>query len=63
MIRLGDHVIVRGENQEAIVTAIHPDWEVEVKFLHASEAGETRKRYAAEALEVIEKGKGKHHPR
>jgi hypothetical protein len=62
MIRLGDHVVVRGENQEGIVTAIHPDWEVEVKFLHASEAGETRKRYAAEALEVVAKGKSKHRP-
>jgi hypothetical protein len=62
MIRLGDHVIVRGENQEAIVTAIHPDWQVEVKFLHASEAGEKHKRYAAESLEVIDASE-KHRPR
>ena len=29
MIRLGDHVVVRGEDREAIVTAVHPDAQVE----------------------------------
>jgi hypothetical protein len=54
MIRLGDHVVVRGEDEEAIVTAVHPDSEIEVEFLHASQAGHKRKRYAAEALDVIQ---------
>lgn len=50
MIRLGDHVVVRGEDEEAIVTAVHPDAEIEIEFLHGSQAGHRRKRYAAEAL-------------
>ncbi len=45
MIRLGDHVIVKGEDEEAIVTAVHPDSQVEIEFLHASEG-----RTAAQAL-------------
>ncbi len=53
MIRLGDHVFVRGEDEEAIVTAVHPDSQVEIEFLHASEGGPRRKRYAAEALERV----------
>lgn len=53
MIRLGDHVVVRGEDEEAIVTAVHPDSEVEIEFLHASEEAPRRRRYAAEALEKI----------
>lgn len=52
-IRLGDHVVVRGEDEEAIVTAVHPDSQVEIEFLHASEEGSRRRRYAAEALEKI----------
>jgi hypothetical protein len=58
MIRLGDHVVVRGEDEEAIVTAVHPDAEIEIEFLHGSQAGHRRKRYAAEALEVVESGHG-----
>jgi hypothetical protein len=53
MIRLGDHVIVKGEDEEAIVTAVHPDSQVEVEFLRASEGGPRRRRYAAEALEKV----------
>ncbi len=53
VIRLGDHVVVRGEDEEAIVTAVHPDSQVEIEFLHASEGGSRRKRYAVEALEKI----------
>lgn len=53
MIRLGDHVIVKGEDEEAIVTAVHPDSQVEIEFLHASQAGLRRRRYAAEALEKV----------
>jgi hypothetical protein len=53
MIRLGDHVVVRGEDEEAIVTAVHPDSQIEVEFLHGSAAGHKRRRYAAEALEVV----------
>jgi hypothetical protein len=56
MIRLGDHVVVRGEDEEAIVTAVHPDSQVEVEFLHSAEAGHKRRRYAAEALEVVDSG-------
>ena len=56
MIRQGDHVVVRGEDEEAIVTAVHPDSQVEVEFLKASEGGPRRRRYAAEALEVIGHG-------
>ena len=52
MIRLGDHVVVRGEDEEAIVTAVHPDSQIEIEFLHASE-GTRRKRYAVEALEKV----------
>jgi len=53
VIRLGDHVIVKGEDAEAIVTAVHPDSQVEIEFLHASQAGPRRRRYAAEALEKV----------
>jgi hypothetical protein len=53
VIRLGDHVVVKGEDEEAIVTAVHPDSQVEIEFLHASEEGRRRGRYAAEALEKI----------
>jgi hypothetical protein len=60
MIRLGDHVVVRGEDEEAVVTAVHPDSQVEVEYLHASDGGHRRRRYAAEALEVIERGSGEH---
>ncbi len=60
MIRLGDHVVVRGEDEEAVVTAVHPDSQVEVEFLHAQNGGQRRRRYAAEALEVIESEHGEH---
>ena len=63
MIRLGDHVLVRGEDEEAIVTAVHPDSQIEVEYLHASGAGQRRRRYAAEALEVIERAPGEHRER
>ncbi len=53
MFRLGDHVVVRDEDQEAIVTAVHPDSQVEIEFLHGSEGGPRRRRYAAEALEKV----------
>ena len=53
MIRLGDHVVVKDEDEEAVVTAVHPDSQVEVEFLHASEGGPRRRRYAVEALEKI----------
>lgn len=58
MIRIGDHVVVRGEDNEAIVTAVHPDSQVEIEYLHARGGGPRRKRYAAEALEVVEAGHG-----
>jgi hypothetical protein len=50
MIGLGDHVVVRGENEEAIVTAVHPNSELEVEFLH----GKKRKRYSVDALDLVE---------
>jgi hypothetical protein len=53
MIRLGDHVVVKGEDEEAVVTAVHPDSQVEVEFLESSEGGPRRRRYAAEALEKV----------
>jgi hypothetical protein len=53
MIRLGDRVVVKGEDEEAIVTAVHPDSQVEVEFLHAAGGGPRRRRYAAEALEKV----------
>jgi hypothetical protein len=56
MIRLGDHVVVKGEDEEAIVTAVHPDSQVEIEFLHASGGEPRRRRYAAEALEKISQG-------
>jgi hypothetical protein len=56
VIRVGDRVVVKGEDEEAIVTAVHPDSQVEVEFLHASEGGPRRRRYAAEALEKISQG-------
>jgi hypothetical protein len=58
MIHVGDHVVVRDEDEEAVVTAVHPDSQIEVEFLHGSEAGHRRKRYAAEALEVVKSGHG-----
>lgn len=59
VIRVGQHVVVRGEDEEAIVTAVHPDSQVEIEFLDASAGGRRRRRYAAEALEVID-GHGEH---
>ncbi len=56
MIRVGDHVVVKGEDEEAVVTAVHPDAEVEIEFLKASEGGPRRRRYAVEAIERV-----KHH--
>ncbi len=53
VIRLGDHVVVKGEDEEAIVTAVHPDSQIEVEFLEASDGGPRRRRYAAEALEDL----------
>jgi hypothetical protein len=53
MIRLGDHVVVRGEDEEAIVTAVHPDSQVEIEFLDAAGGGPRRRRYAVEALEKV----------
>jgi hypothetical protein len=54
MLRLGDHVVVRGEDQEAVVTAVHPDAQVEIRYLHVAPEGAHKRRYAAEALEKIE---------
>lgn len=53
MIRVGDHVVVKDEDEEAVVTAVHPDSQVEVEFLKASEGGPRRRRYAVEALEKV----------
>jgi hypothetical protein len=63
MIRLGEHVVVRGEDEEAIVTAVHPDSQVEIEFLQASGGGPRRRRYAAEALEVVRGSHGGHSER
>jgi hypothetical protein len=62
VIRVGEHVVVRGEDEEAIVTAVHPDSQVEIEYLQASAAGHRRKRYAAEALEVIHSHSEHHSP-
>ncbi|HTU70355.1 MAG TPA: hypothetical protein VMF11_08520 [Candidatus Baltobacteraceae bacterium] len=53
MIHVGDHVIVKDQDEEAVVTAVHPDSQVEVEFLEASEGGPHRRRYAVEALEKV----------
>jgi hypothetical protein len=53
VIHLGDHVVVKGEDEEAIVTAVHPDSQIEIEFLHSSGGGPRRRRYAAESLEKI----------
>jgi hypothetical protein len=58
MLRVGDHVVVQGEDEEAIVTAVHPDSQVEIEYLHSPETGKRRKRYAAEALEIVERDRG-----
>lgn len=55
MIHVGDHVVVKDEDEEAVVTAVHPDAQVEVEFLEASEGGARRHRYAMEALEKLRK--------
>jgi len=54
VIRVGQHVVVRGEDEEAIVTAVHPDSQVEIEYLQAAGGGPRRRRYAAEALEVVD---------
>jgi hypothetical protein len=54
LIHLGDHVVVKGEDEEAVVTAVHPDSQIEIEFLHSSEGGPHRRRYAAEALEKVQ---------
>jgi hypothetical protein len=53
MIHVGDHVRVIDEDAVAVVTAVHPDAQVEVEFLKASEGGPRRRRYAVEALEKV----------
>jgi hypothetical protein len=53
MIRVGEHVVVRGEDEEAVVTAVHPDSQIEIEYLQASAAGARRKRYHLDALEVV----------
>jgi hypothetical protein len=58
MVHVGDHVVVRGEDEEAVVTAVHPDAQVEIEYLHASEAGHRRKRYHVGALDVVSGGHG-----
>jgi len=55
MLRVGDHVRVIDEDEEARVTAVHPDAQVEVEFLKAGEGGPRRRRYAMEALEKIQR--------
>jgi hypothetical protein len=62
VIRVGEHVIVRGEDEEAIVTAVHPDSQVEIEYLQASATGRRRKRYAAEALQVVDSHSERHSP-
>jgi len=52
MLHVGDHVVVKDEDEVA-VTAVHPDAQVEVEFLKASEGGPRRRRYAVEALEKV----------
>jgi hypothetical protein len=54
MLHVGDHVVVRGEDEEAVVTAVHPDSQIEIEYLHASEAGRRRKRYHAQALDLVQ---------
>ncbi len=61
MIRLGDHVVVRGEDQEAVVTAVHPDSQVEIEYLAGESGRPHRKRYAAEALEIVDAGRRDRH--
>lgn len=53
MLHVGDHVRVIDEDEVAVVTAVHPDAQVEVEFLKASEGGPRRRRYAMAALEKI----------
>ncbi len=53
MLHVGDHVRVKDEDAIAVVTAVHPDAQVEVEFLKASEGGPRRRRYAVEALEKV----------
>ncbi|HTW85453.1 MAG TPA: hypothetical protein VMD91_15395 [Candidatus Sulfotelmatobacter sp.] len=53
VLRLGDHVRVIDEDAEARVTAVHPDAQVEVEFLHTGGSGPRRHRYAREALEYV----------
>lgn len=55
MIHVGDHVRVKDEDEVAVVTAVHPDAQVEIEFLKASEGGPRRRRYAVEALEKVSK--------
>jgi hypothetical protein len=57
MLHVGDHVRVIDEDAVAIVTAVHPDAQVEVEFLKASEGGHRRARYTLEALEKVSKTK------
>jgi hypothetical protein len=53
-VHVGDHVTVRNEDNEGIVTAVHPNSTVEVEFLHASSGGERKRHYALEAIELVE---------
>jgi hypothetical protein len=55
MLHVGDHVRVIDEDEVAIVTAVHPDAQVEVEFLKASEGGPHRRRYNMQALEKVSK--------
>lgn len=53
-LRVGDRVCVSGTDEEGRITAVHPDSQVEVEFFHAGGKTPHRKRYAAEALEIVE---------
>jgi hypothetical protein len=55
MLRVGDHVRVIDEDEVAVVTAVHPDAQVEVEFLKASEGGPRRRRYSMNALQKVGK--------
>jgi hypothetical protein len=52
-LHLGDRVRVVDQDAEARITAVHPDAQFEVEFLHSGGDKPRGHRYTREALELV----------
>ena len=60
-LHLGDRVRVVDQDAEARITAVHPDAQFEVEFLHGGGDTPRRHRYTRVALELVARAHGEHH--